>query len=270
MLLPQLDSLLVEEYEGTLSVTLNRPSVRNAMSVQMIHELLAVLAEAEKQPGLRALVLRGAGGHFCAGADIKDLAAARSQPATPGVDPVAETNAMFGRLCLAYARTSLPVITVLEGSVMGGGFGLSCVSDVSLAVTSTVFALPETSLGVVPAQIAPFLVERLGFSQAKRLAITGGRLTAAQAFAIGLVHEVHDSREMLDGALEHLLDKIHRCAPNATRLTKQLMMRARSESPEQLVEHAASVFAAALKSPEGMEGTLAFMQKRKPCWAQRS
>lgn len=268
--LPTLDNLLVEQQDGTLTITLNRPQARNAMSVAMIRELLAVLAEAESDLSIRALVLRGAGGHFCAGADIKDLAAARSLPASPGLDPVAETNAMFGRLCLAYARTSLPLICVLEGSVMGGGFGLACVSDVSIASTSTVFALPETSLGVVPAQIAPFLVERLGFSQAKRLAITGGRLSAAAAFAIGLVHEVHDSEQTLAEALELVLAKIYACAPNATRLTKQLMLRARTESPEGLVEHAASVFAGALKSAEGTEGTLAFLQKRKPAWAQRS
>jgi isohexenylglutaconyl-CoA hydratase len=269
MQLPTLNHLLLEQQQGTLTITLNRPSVRNAMSLAMIHELLSVLALAEADAGVRVLVMRGAGGHFCAGADIKDLAAARTRPAADGQDPVAETNAMFGRLCLAYARTPLPLVCLLEGSVMGGGFGLACVSDISIASTTTVFALPETSLGVVPAQIAPFLVERLGYSQAKRLAISGGKLSAAAAFAIGLVHEVHDSTATLEQALESTLDTLYKCAPNATRLTKQLMQRARSEAPETLIDHAASVFSGALKSAEGHEGTLAFMQKRKPRWAER-
>lgn len=270
MELPTFTHLLLEQRKGTLTITLNRPSVRNAMSVAMIHELLSVLSLAEADATVRVLVLRGAGGHFCAGADIKDLALARQTPPSAGVDPVAETNAMFGRLCLAYARTPVPLVCLLEGSVMGGGFGLSCVSDISIASTTTVFALPETSLGVVPAQIAPFLVERLGFSQAKRLALTGGKLSAAGAFAIGLVHEVHDSVATLEQALDRTLDQIYACAPNATRLTKLLMQRARGEPSEKLVDHAAAVFAGALKSAEGSEGTLAFMQKRKPSWADRS
>jgi isohexenylglutaconyl-CoA hydratase len=270
MQLPQLQHLMVGAVDGTVTVTLNRPNLRNAMSQAMIEELLVVLATAEADRTTRALVLRGAGGNFCAGADLKDMAAARSQPATAERDPVAEINKSFGRLCLAYARTEVPVICLLEGAVMGGGFGLSCVADLALASTSTVFALPETSLGLVPAQIAPFLIERLGFSQAKRLAITGGRLTAAQAFAIGLVHEVHDSLQTLEAALTLALDKIYACAPSATRSTKALMQRARSEPAEQLVEHAAALFASAVRSAEGAEGTSAFLQKRSPSWTRRS
>ncbi|RZL07965.1 MAG: enoyl-CoA hydratase/isomerase family protein, partial [Rubrivivax sp.] len=158
---------------GVCTLTLNRPEVRNAMSLAMVHELLAALRAAETDAAVRVLVLRGAGGHFCAGGDISDMAQARMKlaqreaasggaAANDAADPVADFNAQFGRLCLAYARTPLPLVTVLEGTVMGGGFGLACVSDVSLAAPSTLFRLPETALGVIPAQIAPFLVERLG------------------------------------------------------------------------------------------------------------
>ena len=106
-------------------------------------------------------------------------------------DPMAQVNAEFGQLCVAYAQSPLAVVAVLEGSVMGGGLGLACVADVVLACDTTVCRLPETGLGLVPAQIAPFLVERLGYSQARRLAVTGGRVSAEQALAIGLVHAVH-------------------------------------------------------------------------------
>jgi isohexenylglutaconyl-CoA hydratase len=268
--LPEHAQVLAEERAGTLVITLNRPQVRNAMSVAMIDQLLLLLDLAVQEQGMRAIVLRGAEGNFCAGADIKDMAAARALPVSAAEDPVVKVNASFGRLCSAYARTSLPVICALEGAVMGGGFGLACVSDVTLAAASTVFALPETSLGVVPAQIAPFLVERLGFAQAKRLAITGGRIRADEALGLGLVHEVLPTRDALDAALERTLDKIYACAPGATRATKQLMQRARLEPADSLVEHAAHVFASAARGPEGAEGTLAFLQKRKPGWAQRS
>jgi isohexenylglutaconyl-CoA hydratase len=137
---------------------------------------------------------------------------------------------------------------------------------VALAGTSAAFRLPETSLGVVPAQIAPFLVERLGYSQAKRLAVTGGRLGAADAQAIGLVHAVH-APEQLDAALATVLTDILACAPGAIAATKALMAKARFTAPADLVQEAALVFSRAVQGPEGLEGTTAFLQKRKPNWA---
>jgi isohexenylglutaconyl-CoA hydratase len=249
-----------------LHVMLNRPAARNAMSLAMVDALRQALAAAEADGQTRMLVLRGAGGHFSAGADLKDMAAARMAPRQEGVDPMAATNARFGELCVAYADTPLAVVAVLEGTVMGGGFGLACVADVALATPSASFRLPETSLGVVPAQIAPFLVERLGTSQAKRLAVTGGRLNAQQALAIGLVHAVHAEAE-LDAALDAVLREIRACAPGAIAATKALMRRARLVPPAELVADAAAVFSRAAQGPEGLEGTTAFLQKRPPAWA---
>jgi isohexenylglutaconyl-CoA hydratase len=264
---------------ATLHIGLNRPESRNAMSLQMVAELRQVLQAAEATAGqpdaVRVVVLRGAGGHFSAGADLKDMAAARmratqapaagdSANGTP--DPIAEVNAAFGELCVAYARTPLAVVAVLEGTVMGGGFGLACVADVAIASETANFRLPETSLGVVPAQIAPFLVERLGYSQAKRLAVTGGRLDAATALRLGLVHAVVDTAN-LQVELDTLLADILACAPGALAATKALMAQARLREPQDLVQHAAAIFSRAAQGPEGLEGIAAFLQKRKPQWA---
>lgn len=255
------------------------------MSLHMVAELRQVLAAAEATAGhvdaVRVVVLRGAEGHFCAGADLKDMAGARmrAMQARPGaceiagagptsgptVDPIAEVNAAFGELCVAYSRTPLAVVAVLEGTVMGGGFGLACVADVALASDTAVFRLPETSLGVVPAQIAPFLVERLGYSQAKRLAVTGGRLDAAAALRVGLVHAVAHTDE-LQAELDRVLADILACAPGALAATKALMAKARLQEPQTLVQHAATVFSQAAQGAEGLEGMTAFMQKRKPNW----
>ncbi len=170
-------------------------------------------------------MLRGAGGHFCAGADLRDMAGARMQLAD---DPEAlvKVNAAFGDLCVAYASTGLATVAVLEGTVMGGGLGLACVVDVALAGSGAVFRLPETSLGVVPAQIAPFLVERLGYAEAKRLAVTGGRLDSQAALTLRLVHAVH-AAGALDHALAAVLAEILQCAPGAVAATKALMAQAR-------------------------------------------
>jgi isohexenylglutaconyl-CoA hydratase len=210
------------------------------------------------------IVLRGAGGHFCAGADLKDMAGARAQLEH---DPqaVVKVNAAFGELCVAFASTGLATVAALEGTVMGGGLGLACVADVAIAGTSAVFRLPETSLGVVPAQIAPFLVERLGYAEAKRLAVTGGRLDANAALALRLVHAVHASGA-LDNAVAALLHEILQCAPGAVAATKALMAKARFHTPASLVREAAEVFSKAALGSEGIEGTTAFLAKRQASW----
>jgi len=260
-------TLALTSQGGVLHVTLNRPASRNAMSLQMVDELRAVLAQAEASGDVRAIVLRGAGGHFCAGADLQDMAQARQRELAGDGDAIAAVNARFGELCVAFARTGIATIAVLEGTVMGGGLGLACVVDVALAGQGAQLRLPETSLGLVPAQIAAFLVERVGASQARRLAVTGGKVDAAQALAIGLVHEVHADGESLDAALATTLAQILRCAPGAIAATKSLMAQALHVPAADLVEDAARLFARAARGPEGVEGMTAFLQKRSPSWA---
>jgi isohexenylglutaconyl-CoA hydratase len=260
-------TLAIASQGGVLHVTLNRPAQRNAMSLQMVDELRAMLADAESGGDVRVVVLRGAGGHFCAGADLQDMAQARQRELAGGGDAIAAVNARFGQLCGAFARTGLATIAVLEGTVMGGGLGLACVVDVALAGQGAQLRLPETSLGVVPAQIAPFLVERVGASQARRLAVTGGKLSAAQALAIGLVHEVHEDGAALDTALAATLAQTLRCAPGAIAAAKALMARALHTPAADLVDDAAQIFARAARGAEGVEGMTAFLQKRPPSWA---
>jgi len=257
-------TLLSRHDGGVLHLTLNRPEVRNAMSLAMVLELRQALAAAESDGQTRVIVLRGAGGHFCAGADLKDMAAARAQLAA-NPNTLADINAAFGELCVAFAHTGLAVVAVLEGTVMGGGIGLACVADVAIAGTSAVFRLPETSLGMVPAQIAPFLVERLGYAEAKRLAVTGGRLDANAAIALRLVHAVHASGA-LDNALAAVLADVLQCAPGAVAATKALLAKARFATPASMVQEAAEVYSRAALGPEGIEGTSAFLAKRKASW----
>ena len=257
-------TLLQHREAGVLHLVLNRPEVRNAMSLAMVLELRQALVAAEADGLTRVIVLRGSGGHFCAGADLKDMASARARLAD---DPAAlvKVNAAFGELCVAFADTGLATVAVLEGTVMGGGLGLACVVDVALAGTSAVFRLPETGLGMVPAQIAPFLVERLGYAEAKRLAVTGGQLDARAALELRLVHAMHAAGG-LDRALQETLTELLRCAPGAVAATKALMAQARFQTPASMVQHAAEMFSAAALGPEGTEGTLAFLQKRSAAW----
>ena len=169
--LPVCQTLSLEPHNGVLHITLNRPECRNAMSLQMVSELRAVLAAVRDDRQVRALVLGGAGGHFCAGGDLKDMANARAQ----GADAYRELNRAFGALLEEAQNAPQVLICVLQGAVLGGGFGLACVSDIALADDQAQFGLPETSLGLLPAQIAPFVVQRIGLTQTRRLALTAAR-----------------------------------------------------------------------------------------------
>lgn len=260
---PNTETLLLERVEGVLHITLNRPDSRNAMSLAMVGELRATLESVRYDPSVRAIVLRGAGGHFCAGGDIKDMAGARAK----GGDAYRELNRAFGTLLEEAQATPKVLVAVLEGAVLGGGFGLACVSDVAIAVQATKFGLPETTLGILPAQIAPFVVHRIGLTQARRLALTGARFDGAEALRLGLVHFCESDAAALEQRLDEVIGQIRQCAPQANAQTKALLLASKREALGPLLDRAAEQFAAAVSGAEGLEGTMAFVQKRKPAWA---
>ncbi|MCP5211119.1 MAG: enoyl-CoA hydratase/isomerase family protein [Hahellaceae bacterium] len=270
MTLPTTETLLLDKRDHALFITLNRPKARNAMSLQMVHELMATFEAIALNPDIRAVVLRGTEGHFCAGGDIKDMANARGQLAAKkaaGVDPFFELNREFGRLITMVNQAQQVVVAVLEGAVLGGGFGLACVSDVAIAAADAQFGLPETGLGIPPAQIAPFVVARIGLTQARRLALLGARFTGLEAKSLGIVHEVGETSEAIESLLQTTLAQVKRCAPGANATTKKLMLAVGQTPLESLLDEAAKDFSAAVSSQEGQEGTMAFIQKRKPAWA---
>ncbi len=260
-------TILIGLANAVFSITLNRPAQRNAMSLDMVRELHEALDAALADDGVRIILLRGAGGDFCSGGDIADLAQARAQMAEDGDDPIARMNVMFGQLCLAFAESPKPVVAILEGAVIGGGFGLACVADVALAHAGAKFRLSETSLGLVPAQIAPFLVSRLGFSVANRLALTAAAFDGVQAQQIGLVHGVSHDHAALQADCDAVLAAIKKSPPGALAATKALLRRAAREPAAAILQDAALVFANAVRGTEGYEGMLAFLQKRPPTWA---
>ena len=253
--------VLIRDEGGVRHLTLNRPQVRNAMSLALLEELVGALDDAEKSDAVRIIVVRGSDGTFSAGADIKDMANARN--ADDPAKAIHQLSSAFGAMVARFATTPKTVITALEGAVMGGGFGLACASDIAIASHTVKFALPEATLGLIPAQIAPVLLERIGYSEAKRLTVTGARIGAEEAMRIGLVHAVTDDMDTALGqAIEHALI----CAPEAVAVSKKLLRDARFVQSDTLVEHAANLFVEAVTGKEGAEGTLAFVEKRKARW----
>jgi isohexenylglutaconyl-CoA hydratase len=264
MSLPQCTTLLLNLEAGVLHVTLNRPDSRNAMSLAMVGELRAVLDSVHADLSVRAIVLRGAGGHFCAGGDIKDMAGARAA----GAAAYRELNRAFGSLLEQAQHAPQVLVAVLEGAVLGGGFGLACVSDIAIAAHTAKFALPETSLGILPAQIAPFVVKRIGLTQARRLALTAARCNGSEAERLGLVHFCEADSAAIEARLSEVLGQIRLCAPQANAATKALLLATEQQALGALLDRAAEQFGAAVTGAEGVEGTMAFVQKRAPTWAQ--
>ena len=266
--LAKCETLLVEKQGPTLHLTINRPEARNAMSLTMVAELSAVFSQIESDTSIRAVVIRGSGGHFCAGGDIRDMAGARSQKAEENeADPFYKLNRAFGQMLQQVNESSKVVIAVIEGAVMGGGFGLACVSDLAIAGPTAKFGMPETTLGIIPAQIAPFVVERIGLTQARRLALLGLRIGAEEARSLGIVHQCAGSDEELKDLLTKALERVRHCAPHATAETKAILHRVGNEDMGGLLDSAAKKFAEAIRGGEGSEGTMAFMEKRPPSWA---
>ncbi|USV99572.1 enoyl-CoA hydratase-related protein [Pseudomonas pergaminensis] len=253
-----MNTLLLEPHNGVLHITLNRPECRNAMSLEMVNELRSVLAQLDSQT--RAVVISGAGGHFCAGADVKDLVTAGNQ--------LQALNRAFGTLLQAVEAVPQVVIVVLQGAVLGGGFGLACVSDIAIADHQAQFGLPETSLGLLPAQIAPFVVKRIGLTQARRLALTAARFDGVEAEQLGVVHFTERDPQALAERLDEVLSQVLKCAPGANARTKALLLASVDEPLEAVLDRGAQWFAEAVRSEEGIEGTQAFVQKRKPKWCR--
>jgi isohexenylglutaconyl-CoA hydratase len=261
-----MDTLTVRFDQGSLHVTLNRPEARNALSRQMVEELQQAIERAEGDNQVRSIVLRGAEGHFCAGADIADMAAARAEVGNDG-EAMAAINRRFGSLIEKLDACSKTVVAAVEGSVFGGGVGLACVADVCLVTVDARIGLPEVTLGLPPAQIIPFVVARVGRSEARRLALTGLRIDGAEAYRIGLAHGLAEDSEAIEELLSATLARIRRCAPEASRRTKALLRATTDTATSQLLDEGARAFADAATGPEAQEGTRAFLEKREPEWS---
>lgn len=259
----ELQTLLVEQQGDVMSITLNRPKIANAMNLVMVNELNLAMDQAVASQA-RVLVIRGANGNFCAGGDIKDMQASRGDSAA-----LVELNRAFGLMIEKANTLPMIVITVLQGAVLGGGFGLACVSDVAISDASTKFAMPETSLGIIPAQIAPFVVARIGLTAARRLALLGLRIKADEAQQLGLIHQVAADDEQLEQQLTKAIALALNCAPQATQVTKALLHQVDQQPMSQLLDQAAKNFAVSV-ALEGIEGATAFAQKRAPNWQQNN
>jgi len=266
---PDCDWLTLRQDGFHLTVTLNRPEARNAMSAAMALELAAVFAALSGRDDIAAIVLRGAGKHFCAGGDLKDMTDAINPPAPGAPDALYEVNRRFGDLLTAVDAAPQAVIAVVQGAARGGGFGLICAADVVIAQRDSTYAMPETGFGLPGAQIIPFVATRLDAHYARRLIVTGDAVDGVEMHRAGLVTHLCDGADAAEVALRTVLDQIKGRSPTAVAQSKALIAKVGKVPLSLLLDEGGRLVADGTRSGDGREGLDAFFAKRKPRWSAR-
>ncbi len=259
---------LSTKQKGILTVSLNRPDIRNAFNAVMIDELAKVFRNAASDPEVRAVVLRGNGAVFCAGGDLNWMRRSIELTYEGNLEDTLTLTNMFA-LMNEFPK---PLVGVIQGAAIGGGVGLVSVCDIVLSEANTVFSLSEVRLGVVPACIGPFVTSKIGASNARALFISAERFTANKAKAVGLVHEVFENAASMEAHLNALTTNLLQCGPTAMTVAKRLVLdlttpERRGRIPD-CIEYVSKTLAELRIGPEAQEGVTAFLEKRKPKWIE--
>jgi len=250
--------------EGAVTVVLDRPARRNAFDADLVSALEEAFRTISGAEGVRVVFLRGAGGTFCAGADLEWMRQAADRAEDDNRDDAFALARMLKQLW------DLPQLTValVEGAAFGGGAGLVAACDLAVATADARFAFSEVRLGLVPATIAPYVVQAIGPRQARALFATGDTFDADYAQRIGLITEVCVDAGALDAAHDHIVGEVLACAPGAVAGAKRMVADvAGREIDHELMELTARRSAAARAGDEGQEGVRAFLERRPPRWA---
>jgi len=252
-------TLLAEtDARGVATLTLNRPERGNAYDQPLLEALTAQFARLGADAAVRVIVLRGAGKHFCAGADIGGQDSARS----------AAGRATLPGVCHDLDAVPKPTVALVHGACMGGGLAFAACCDAVIATRDAVFALPEVRLGFAPGPLVPFLLRAMAPRSLRRYLVSGERFGAEEALRTGLVHELAEAAAA-ETTLARLIDELLRAGPDAAASAKQALRRlGNAPTPELLAELQAD-FRAGFNSAEAQEGRASFREKRKPSWAPK-
>lgn len=253
----------IEESNAVARVTLARPDVHNAFNEEMIAEITAAFADLGRRDDVRVIVLAAEGKSFCAGADVHWMKRM--------VDFTFEQNAedadFLARMLRTIRECPKPVIARVHAAAIGGGVGLTAACDIAVAVESALFCLSEVKLGIVPAVISPFVMEKIGPGQMRRYGLTAERFSAAEAKRIGLIHEVFNSPEDMDRWIEQTAQTLIANGPHAISAAKHIMSEVAGILWDQVQARTVETISRLRVSPEGQEGLKSFLEKRKPNWS---
>jgi enoyl-CoA hydratase/carnithine racemase len=251
----------VHEHAGT--IILNRPEKRNALSRALLAELSQALGDLHLERRVRAVVMTGAGTAFCAGMDLQEMRET-SQQENPHTQ-WHEDAVLYRDLLESMWRYPKPLIAAVNGPAMAGGAGLLLGCDLVVAAKTATFGLPEPLRGIVAGMVAPLLHFRIGGGQAARLLLSAQTIDAAEAYRIGLFHEIVEPDHLWPRAVE-LAAQCARSAPEALQLTKRVLNETVGEHLPTLLSAGAAASATARTTEAAAEGLAAFLEKREPNW----
>ncbi len=244
-----------------LEVRLNRPEVRNAFNGKVVDELQLAFREADMDASVRIVLLRGNGKSFSAGAD---LAWMQEQAALSAEDNQLGAERM-ARMFLSIARCRKPVVGRMHGHALGGGTGLTAAVDMAFCSEDCMFGLTEAKLGIVPAVISPFVIQKIGVGRARTLFLTAERFDGREAQRIGLVHRAVPEAE-LDAVVQKAIGELLGSGPLAVASAKELIRTVGGLTLEEAIPVTSQWIAQLRATPEAKEGMGAFLEKRKPNW----
>ena len=256
-------SLLIEvDPRGIASVTINRPEVLNAFDEDLIGRISSAFESLDTNPAVRMVVLRATGRAFCAGADIGWMQRAAANAFDDNLDDARR----FATMMATVARCGKPVIARIQGAAYGGGVGLACASDIAIASNRARFCVSEAKFGILPAVIGPYLINAVGVRQAQRLALTCSVVDAAEALALGIVHQAVDEAD-LDSAVERCAKELLQAGPVAQASIKRLFGQLHvGPITGEVQELTAQTISTARSGDEARAGFEAFVAKRPPTW----
>jgi methylglutaconyl-CoA hydratase len=258
------DHLLIDIKNGRADVTLNRPELHNAFDEAMIADLTSLLKKLEADDRVRVVVLRGAGKSFSAGGDLNWM----KRFANYSFEENVRDAQALAELMRTLDELSKPTIARVHGNAYGGGVGLVACCDIAIASPAAAFCLSEVKLGLIPAVISPYVIAAMGARATRRYFLSAERFDAAEAFRLGLVHELVENEAQQDKAIERIVETLGKNGPAAIAASKELIRAVAFKpiSPD-VREDTARRIALRRASPEGKEGVAAFLEKRKPSWS---
>ena len=253
-------------------IELNRPASRNPLGAEMVEALSAAVAEASADSLVRVILLTAAGDTFSAGGNLGNLSERlEARPGADGQDPIAAGNRRYGSFLAQLAGSGKTSVVAVHGPAMGGGAGLVCAADIAIGTTAARFGFPETSIGLVPGQILPFVAARIGVQAARRLMLTCERIDGTEAHRIGLLDYCVSDAEQLRARTDAVISSLVACAPVASATTKALlrdtlaMAEWHADGLRGYLDQASTVFARQMRT-EAVVGIVAARGKHRPDW----
>ena len=245
-----------------LQISLNRPDLHNAFNEELIAELTDIGLKLQSSSDIRIVILTGNGKSFCAGADLNWMKKSKNF----SYDENMQDSLNLGKMFHTLDELPQAVIGKINGSAIGGGTGLVSICDISIGIERAKFGFSEVNLGLLPAVISPFIINKIDFRNAREFFLTGERFTAQTAHSIGLLNYVVKTEDELSEKVIYLINEIYTSGPAAVKEIKKLIKELRNFDMVKVLNLTAKKIATIRTSSEAQEGISSFLEKRKPLW----